>query len=145
MKRFSFIGATLLGATLALVATAPARAETIKLKAEVKGSTQVPPTESRGAGVGDVTYDTVSHVLTWSVTFSGMTGPAMAAHFHGPAEPDANAGPIVVMEGLASPLVGTAVLTDDQAGQLLGGLWYINIHTAAHPGGEIRGQVLRAP
>ncbi len=125
------------------IAAAPAAAETVMLRATLSGVKQVPPAESRGTGVGEVTYDTVTRVLVWTVTFSGTTGPIMAAHFHGPAETDANAGPVVVMQGLVSPLTGTAVLTPDQAADMLTGLWYINLHTAQYPGGEIRGQVVK--
>ncbi len=132
------------GIVAALLAVTPASAETIALKADLSGNAQVPPAESRGDGEGTVTYETVTRVLTWSVTFSGTTGPVMAAHFHGPAERDANAGPVVIMTGLVSPIVGTAVLTPEQAVELLAGRWYINLHTAQYPGGEIRGQVLTA-
>ena len=41
----------------------------------------------------------------------------------------------------ASPIKGEATLTDAQAADLLAGRWYVNVHTRAHPGGEIRGQV----
>ena len=125
-------------------ASSPALAETVALKVELTGAAQVPPTDTRGIGAGEVTYDTMSRLLTWTVTYSGLSGPPTAAHFHGPAEPGKNAGPLVVMEGdLVSSIRGQAMLTPAQAEELLAGLWYINIHTAFHPGGEIRGQVPR--
>jgi hypothetical protein len=66
------------------------------------------------------------------------------AHFHGPAAPGANAS-VALMIGTnpTSPAKGTATLTDAQAADLQGGRWYINIHTAANRGGEIRGQVVK--
>ena len=67
------------------------------------------------------------------------------AHFHGPAAPGVAAGVAVPLAApLASPINGMATLTDGQIGDLRAGLWYINIHTAQNPGGEIRGQLLKA-
>ncbi|MGA9007371.1 MAG: CHRD domain-containing protein, partial [Xanthobacteraceae bacterium] len=86
--------------------------------------------------------------LTWSGTFSGLTGPATAAHFHGPAEPGKNAGVAIWIsekgKTLDSPLKGSATLTDAQASDLQAGLMYANVHTAANPGGELRGQLVKA-
>ena len=88
--------------------------------------------------------DNTSKTLTWTINFDGLTGPSTMAHFHGPAAPDANAG-VVLMIGTnpTSPAKGTATLTDAQAADLQGGRWYINIHTNANRGGEIRGQVVK--
>ena len=55
----------------------------------------------------------------------------------------ASAGPF--NGNLASPIKGSATLTDTQIAQLEAGKWYINIHTAANKGGEIRGQLVHAP
>jgi hypothetical protein len=78
------------------------------------------------------------------VSYSGFTGPATAAHFHGPAASGANAGVVVPVQGaLPSPIKGTATLTDAQAADLTSGEWYFNIHTEANKAGEIRGQVLK--
>lgn len=96
---------------------------------------------SSGSGVGEFTYDPAARVLTYNVTFSGLTGPVMAAHIHGPAEPGGNAGPVVPLAGATSPMTGTATLTDAQAAELAAGRYYVNIHTSANRGGEIRGQI----
>ena len=106
----------------------------------LSGRNQVPPNTSPGTGTGRVDVD--GNVVKWSVTYSGLTGPVTAGHFHGPAQPGANAGVVVPFTGsLASPITGTATLSQAQLTDLKAGLWYINLHTAAHPGGEIRGQV----
>jgi len=97
---------------------------------------------SSGTGTGEFTYDPASHALNYTVTYSGLTGPAMAAHIHGPADPGANAPPVVPFASPASPITGTATLTDEQAAQLMAGKWYVNVHTAANKGGEIRGQIV---
>ena len=131
-------------AALLLLPSAPAAAEVIALTAEVSGTTQVPPNPSKGRGAMTATYDTETKTLTWSGTYSGATGQAIAAHFHGPAETTKN-GPVAVnIEKFASPFQGSAVLTEAQAVELLAGRWYVNIHTPSYPGGELRGHVVRA-
>ena len=108
----------------------------------------VVPVVSDGTGTAIVTFDDVSNLLSWDIEFSDLTGPATAAHFHGPAAPGVNAGvqvDIGGVSGLTSPMSGSATIGNDQEAELLGGLWYINIHTGAYPAGEIRGQVQVIP
>ena len=140
-----YITGGLVGLTIAAAAivTGPALAETVSYKAVLQGAQEVPPTASKGSGTADLTYDTVAKKLTWKVTFSGLGGPATAAHFHGPAEAGKNAGVAVPIPGTASPMDGTVTLTDAQAADLVGGKWYVNVHTAENKGGEIRGQVVK--
>jgi hypothetical protein len=130
--------------TALLAAGTTARAETVTYKAVLDGKDEVPPNDSKGMGSVDATYDTASMKLTWTVTYSGLSGTASAAHFHGPAKPGANAGPIITLPApLTSPVKGEQVLTKEQAADLAAGLWYLNVHTAAHPPGEIRGQLMK--
>ena len=136
----------MLVATLALGAAAilagPASAE--KFKATLDGKSEVPATTSSGTGTADVDYDAATKKLSWKLTYSGLTGPATAAHFHGPAEPGKNAGVAVAIPNAgSSPAEGSATLTAAQAADLEAGRYYINIHTKANPGGEIRGQVTK--
>jgi hypothetical protein len=133
-------------ATLALATTVafvgPAFAE--KFKATLDGKSEVPPNATAGTGTADVDYDPATKKLTWTLTYSGLTGPAKAAHFHGPAEPGKNAGVVVAIPGATkSPAEGSATLTDAQAADLEAGKLYVNVHTEANPGGEIRGQVTK--
>jgi hypothetical protein len=133
-------------ATLALATTVvfagPAFAE--KFKATLDGKSEVPPTTSAGTGTADIDYDPASKKLSWKLTYSGLSGPATAAHFHGPAAPGENAKPAVAIpSATSSPSEGSATLTDAQAADLEAGKLYINVHTAANPGGEIRGQVTK--
>lgn len=97
---------------------------------------------STGKGAGTFTYDPATHTLTYNVTHEGLTGPAMAAHIHGPADAGANAGVVVPFAAAVSPISGTATLTDAQAAELQAGKYYVNVHTAANRGGEIRGQIV---
>jgi hypothetical protein len=129
-----------LGATVALAG--PAFAE--KMKATLSGASEVPANTSTGKGSADIDYDAATKKMTWKLTYSGLSGPATAAHFHGPAEADKNAGvALAIPNATSSPVEGSATLTDAQAADLAAGKYYINIHTAANPGGEIRGQVTK--
>jgi CHRD domain len=96
---------------------------------------------SMGKGAGTFTLDPATKGLTYTVTFEGLTGPATVAHIHGPAEPGANAGPVAPLAGTTSPLTGAATLTDAQIAELNAGKYYVNVHTGANRGGEIRGQI----
>jgi hypothetical protein len=133
-------------ATLALGAAVafagPAFAD--KMKATLDGASQVPANTSAGKGAADIDYDPASKKLSWKVTYSGLSGPATAAHFHGPAAAGANAGvKVPIPNATSSPVEGSVTLTDEQAADLVAGKYYVNIHTAANPGGEIRGQVTK--
>lgn len=129
-----------------MAAAIPASAETVNYKAMIMPSSEVPPvTNSQGMGQLAATYDTGSKMLSYGVTYSGLTGPATAAHFHGPAPVGKNAGVMVPINGdLASPIKGMVTLTDEQAKALTDGDMYFNVHTAANKGGEMRGQVVKA-
>ena len=114
------------------------------MKAALDGKAEVPPNASAGTGTADIDYDPASKKLSWKVTYSGLSGPATAAHFHGPAEAGKNSGVAVAIPNAAtSPIEGSATLTDAQAADLMAGNYYVNIHTAANPAGEIRGQVTK--
>lgn len=127
-----------------LLSTGAAFAELLNFSAELSGAAEVPPADTAGTGDLVASFDTESMVFSWTITYEGLTGPATAAHFHGPAAEGENAGPVVPISGeLPSPIGGQATLTDEQAQQLQDGLWYINIHTEQYPDGEIRGQVLQ--
>lgn len=121
------------------------QAETVALTAKLTAASEVPPNDSAGTGMADVVYDKSSGMLSWTVHYSGMTGPVKAGHFHGPAEAGKNAGVVQPFSGaLESPIKGSATLSAAQAEDLLAGKWYVNLHTAAHGGGEVRGQVMLA-
>ena len=141
MKNSKAMLATLaLGAAFAF--SGPAFAD--KMKVNLDGKSEVPPNTSAGTGTADLDYDAASKKLSWKITYSGLSRPATAAHFHGPAAAGANAGvKVPIANPGTSPVEGSATLTDEQAADLTGGKYYINIHTAANPGGEIRGQVTK--
>jgi hypothetical protein len=119
-----------------------ASAQTKTFTANLSGAAEAPPSASTGRGTGKVTIDTATKVMTWSVTYSGMTGPVMAAHIHAPADEGENSTVLVPLTGpLASPMTGSATLTGRQIADIETGRCYFNLHTKANPGGEIRGQL----
>ena len=130
----------------ACLLAASAHAETVKFGATLSADTEVPAKTAPGAaGTATATLDTETRHLDYDVSWNGLTGPASMAHFHGPAEPGKNAG-VQVKIGDAnptSPTTGSATLTEEQVAQLTAGQWYANVHTAANPGGEIRGQLTK--
>ena len=129
-------------ALAAILAWTPVLAETMKFKADLKGASEVPPTDSAGSGSADVTVDTDTKKLSWTINYSGLSGDAAAAHFHGPAAAGENAGPAVDIS--AAIMAGSADITDQLLADLQAGKWYVNIHTAKFPDGEIRGQLEKA-
>lgn len=121
-----------------------AQAEMVKMKAPLSASTEVPPNSSKGNGQGDFTYDTTSKRLEWIVVYKDTTGPVTAGHIHGPAAAGANAGVVVPFQNAGtSPIKGSATLTDAQATDLMAGRYYVNLHTDANKGGELRGQITK--
>lgn len=128
-------------AAVVCLGASAASAETKHYMAMMKGADEVPANTEKGTGMVHASLDTATKAFTYEITYSGLTGPATAAHFHGPAMAGANAGPVVPVTVSASPMKGTATLTDAQIADLNSGKWYFNVHTAAHPPGEIRGQV----
>jgi len=144
-KSTTLLRRSLLTAVLAWTSTAPliaAAADTVSFTAKLSGAAEVPANMTVGSGSLEATLDKGSNQLTWTLTYIGLTGPATMAHFHGPAMPGANAGVALPFGGTVSPVEGKATLTPAQAADLLAGKWYANVHTAANPGGEIRGQLM---
>jgi hypothetical protein len=131
---------------LGLIAwTGQAQAAPESFTVPLSGTQQVPAVQTSGSGSADLTYDPSTRVVTWSITYSGLSSPATMAHFHNGAE--GKNGPVVVWlttkgSPPSSPITGKATLTPDQAKQFAAGDWYINLHTKDHPAGEIRGQVM---
>lgn len=116
-------------------------ANTVRFGGRLSGASEVPPVPTDGTGMLEATLNKETNQLKWKVTHSGLSGPARAAHFHGPAMAGQNVAPVLPFKSPDSPIEGEATLTPAQAADLLAGKWYVNVHTAKNPGGEIRAQV----
>lgn len=133
-----------LGFLVAATATLPyAQAAMVAYKATVSGTSEVPPVNSPGKGTAEVNADSTTNQVSWRVEFTGLSGPATAAHIHCGAAAGANAGVAVPLgNNPTSPLTGSGSMTPVQMADLQAGKCYVNVHTAADPGGEIRGQLM---
>jgi hypothetical protein len=116
----------------------------VEMKATMTAAKEIPPKGGNGQGYAFIGYNESTRAITWKVYYNSLSGPATAAHFHGPADVTANSGVAIPLASGApsSPITGSATLTEPQAEQLMAGMWYVNVHTQANPGGEIRGQVM---
>ena len=115
----------------------------VALSTQLRAANEVPPNASQATGTVDAVLNKDTNLLRWKVSYTGLSGPVTGAHFHGPAAVGANAGVVLPWPGpVTSPMEGSATLTPAQVAELVAGRWYANIHTAANPGGEIRGQMM---
>ncbi len=123
---------------------APSEAHLPTFSAQLRGEQEVPPATTLGQGQLDAVLDSRTRQLRWKLQHAHLSGPVQAAHFHGPAPPGTNA-PVVLPLGprLDSPLEGRAQLSEAQVADLVAGRWYVNLHTAAFPAGELRGQLVQ--
>jgi CHRD domain len=136
--------ALVLGLLAATAAGPMAHAAMTTYKATLTTAAEVPPVKGEGRGAAAVNVDTTTKQISWRVEYAGLSGPAGAAHIHCGAAAGANAGvavPLGAALNLASPITGSGKLTDAQFADLEAGKCYINIYTAEHKSGEIRGQL----
>ena len=116
---------------------------TVTYKATINGASEVPVNASMATGTATFTYNTVTYILSGTVTFSGLT--PTGAHIHKGALGVAG-GVIFTLSSapITSPISYTSVALDaTQRADLMANMYYINLHSAAFPGGEIRGQLVK--
>ena len=134
-----------LGAAL-VTSAGPSAAETlVPFTAVLNGAQENPPQSSPSQGVAQVLLVKETNSVCYRISYSPLLGTEILAHFHGPASPSENASILVDISPsptpLGSPKHGCVTFTKDQVKLLTKGLVYINIHSSAATGGEIRGQV----
>jgi hypothetical protein len=131
------------GLLVLLIGAGNGRAAVHDYEAILEGAQVVPPTSSPGTGSGTFAIDDVANTVSYVIEYSGLMGNETAAHIHGMAPPGVNAG-VVHPLPLGTPKVGVWNYSEAQEADILAGLTYVNIHTTAFPGGEIRGQIVAA-
>jgi hypothetical protein len=135
-----FRSALLLTAFATWLVPAAAGAEAITYHATLGSAAEVPPNKTAGTGTATATIDTDTKMLSYSVQYTGLSGPVTAGHFHGPADVGKNAGVLIpIMAPLASPDHGMAKLSDAEIADFRAENVYVNLHTEEHPDG--RGQM----
>ena len=108
--------------------------------AVLNGSSEVPSTGSAATGSAEVLVDTDAKKVTWPVKSDTLSGDPTAAHIHGPASASQKAPPVIDMS--TAIMQGSADITESQISDLKAGKYYVNVHTAMFPDGEIRGQLV---
>ena len=135
--------ALVLGLLTAAVALPTAQGAVVAYKGNLTPAAEVPATTSKGSGAAAVNADAATKQVSWSVSYTGLSGPVTGAHIHCGAAAGANAGVAVNFgTNLASPIQGSGTMTDAQLADLTSGKCYVNLHTDANKGGEIRGQLM---
>ena len=114
------------------------------LRADLNGSNEVPPTQSRGSGYFSAVYRPSTKVLEYRLNLVGLSGPVTMGYLHGPAEPAENAQQVAPIN---IPIYDNTIwdgvtLTEEQAAEVVAGRWYVDVRTIQYPDGEIRGQIL---
>jgi CHRD domain len=146
MKISTFTFRIFLGLALIFTVTKNSSATIYIINNVLNAAQEVPTNTSTGTGTVTGTYNSVTKLLTYTVTFTGLTGTTTQGHFHSPALPGANAGVVIGYTGLplnvtSGTYSSSATLSAALDTQLVNGYFYANIHTNFRTGGEIRGQV----
>jgi hypothetical protein len=139
----SLLTAVALALAMTSCATRQPDAHLAAFKTQLTGMNQVPAVGTSATGIAYAVLNKNTLLFRWKLSFTGLSGPALGANFHGPAVIGANANSTIALQApVKSPLEGQATLTPAQATDLLSGKWYLSIKTSAHPRGEIRGQMM---
>lgn len=114
----------------------------------LSGSQEVPVRNTPASGTMNVSYNKITHILTYKITWDSLTANPVGSHIHGTAPKGVNAGIkhdfTALLPKTTSGSFTNSVVVDNMAikeDSLLTGFYYINIHTPTYPGGEIRGQI----
>jgi hypothetical protein len=135
--------AAIAAAAILTFAAGAANADAQKYVAHLTGAAEVPANAATAKGDISALLDTDTGQLSYTVTYSGLSGPATDAGFYGPAGKAAEGPVVAAAASAASPISGTIKLTVQQTRDLNSGNWYFNVGTSANPKGEIRGQLRR--
>jgi len=119
----------------------------VKTNVAISGMQETPAVTTAATGTMDYDYDKATKMFHYTIRWNGLSGAPTGMHIHGPAGRGVNSGVLSGISGFAAAATGSfsgMVMVDNvtlKETDLLGGLWYVNIHTATNAGGEIRGQI----
>lgn len=123
--------------------------QTYTISGNASGGQETPAVTTSATGTLTGSYNARTNMLTYNITWTGLSGNVSAAHFHGPALVGVSANPIhdisITTNGISGSASSSITLHDSTETHLLNGRLYYNLHTVLHPGGEIRGQVTASP
>ena len=127
------------------VALAGSSKSVFRYRASMASGAEVPKPKgaagAAGAFTAIVTESGSTRTIAWKLTFTGLTGRAVAAHIH-KGKPGVPGAVIVPLCGpCKSGQTGQVKISRDVADLLESGRAYVNVHTSKNAGGEIRGQV----
>ncbi len=117
---------------------------------ELVGTNERPPVNTTGYGIMDVKYNddtnTLDYTISW--TLGNPNDNTTAMHFHGPADRNSTAPPVIDIPNFDTDRDGTVTgstreLSPQEEADLRAGLWYVNIHSTTYPNGELRGNLLK--
>ena len=114
--------------------------------AYLSSAQEVPTNASTGTGKARIVIDPIALMVTYNITFTGLSSNQTAGHIHGPAAIGANSGVQIgftAVGGTSGTISGTSAITATQIAQIRSGMGYVNIHTTNFAGGEIRGQLAK--
>ncbi|MEZ0486275.1 CHRD domain-containing protein [Fibrella aquatica] len=149
-NRFTLAATLLIGSVLGLsscyentanTSTAPIPQPSVQLTATLNGAQEKPtPVTSPGTGTFTGVIDRTSRVMSYTVTFAGIT--PTAGHLHRITNANGTGGVAIPFASLTSPIIGTTpTLRQTQIDSMTQGFFYANLHTPAFPAGEIRGDI----
>jgi len=112
--------------------------------AHLNGSQETPPVDTAASGTGDLTFNPADNTISCGITTTGIAGTVAHIHLAPAGVPGGIIVPLISTDPTtwACPSAPAAVLTAEQVSALYEGRLYFNVHSAAHPAGEIRGQIL---
>jgi hypothetical protein len=137
--------ASVVAVSLATAATSKDKPTPVKFSAALNVGQEVPhPKGTKVGASGRFTATLTGTSLAWKLTFAHLSGPATASHIHVGAKGKSGAVVVPICGPCTSGATGTATLTAEQITAMKNRGYYVNVHTAKNPAGEIRGQITRA-
>ncbi|MEQ1834055.1 MAG: CHRD domain-containing protein, partial [Candidatus Eisenbacteria bacterium] len=116
------------------------RGQIVQFNALLDAKQEAPSNLSTATGWATALVDTATNTINYYLFHENLTGAPVNAHFHGNANYGTSSGVKVGIAFGASPMTGSVNYLEADEPALFAGRWYLNLHTAANPGGEIRGQ-----